>query len=356
MSTQDYYMNDGQTGLDGQGLNQTAKGQMGGSVRDQLNANSAEERDELRVNASSLPPAILDSIDDTVMAPMYDNLVLVQLFEEAELTHDLQWWETETSWGIRGRMNEAEHSSDLMTRSEEGALAQGREGIAVPYTIKDYRIPQAQIEKAIAYGTDIEAQYAEGAGESASELLEDTMLYGSRIQLTTQQGYTLGCPGMLNVEGRLQQPTSGTWDDGPTAKNDVLEGIGQLKDRKYYAEGSGMWLLTATKQDTYFNRDYETTAINDTSTRDRLEEISDLDRIVHVPRMPDGEAVLFKPSPQVIDMARLPDGPLNLSWDSHGGVVNQFKLYHLLAPRIKHNQDGNTGIVHFAGAGTDSEA
>ena len=338
--------------LDGQGLYENAKDELSAGTVAQIKANSAQARDKLRTNATSLPLSALETLDETVMEPLYQRLAIVQRFEQAGLTHDLQWWETESSWGIRGRMNEAEHTSDLLTNSEEGALPEGREGVAVPYTIKNYRLKQSTIERANAFGRNIEPEYADAAGRSVGELLEDTMLYGSKIQLSTPHGNTLGCPGMLNVDGRIQYPASGTWDDGPTAKNDLIDAIGTLGDNGYDTDSEGAWLIGGTKLNTYFQRDYRSDVYADSSTREKLDEVTGFDDFIYAPRMPDGEAILLLPTDEVIDMARLPDGPLNLSEENQFGQNNKFKLFQLLAPRIKHNQDGGTGIVHIAGTGT----
>lgn len=350
MSAADMFVGNGGA-LDGQGLNQSAAAQMTASVRDQLNANSAKERDELRANATSFPTSILDSLDGSVMEPLAEELVLVDLFENAsqDLTHDIQWWETESSWQIRGRMSEAEHTTDLATRSEEGEIPIGPEGIAIPYTIKDYRIPEGQLEKARQTRMSLDTSYANGAGRRVGELLEDTVLWGSKVQMTTMDGYTLGCPGMLNVTGRYQQVGSGSWSDGQTAKADINEAIGRQKERKFAPGSTGYWLFIGTEQSNQFAEDYAPSVSVEKTTREKIEDITNIDRVVYVPRMPDGEALLLKPSPQVMDIARLPDGPLNLEWSTNADMLNQFKVYHLLAPRIKHNDDGNTGLVHIAG-------
>lgn len=336
--------------LDGTGLNQNAAEQATSLAKKQLKANSVEERNQIRANATSIGARLWDTLDDAVMDPLQENLVLDQAFVDADLTYDLRWWQTRSMWPIRGKMGPAEHTSDLRTRSEEGAIPEGEEGIAIPYSVKDYRLYEGDIERTRQMGESIDTTYASGAGRSVAELVEDTYLWGSQIQLTTRQGFQLGCPGMLNAQGRVQQTGSGSWGDGSQAKQDVNGAIGTLHDRLF--DDGEIWLLIGTEQNNQFEQDYKPNVDVSMTTREKMEQLSRLDQILHVPRMPDGEAVVLNATERVIDAARLPDGPLNIEWGSHGEMENHFKVYHLAAPRIKHDDRGYTGIVHLAGIGS----
>ena len=314
----------------------------------QLQANSVTERNQIRANATSLSDDEWDTLDEAVMTPLRNDLVLTQAMEGAGLTHDLQWWENESTWGLRGGMTDAEHSMSLSTRSEEDVLAYGKQGVAVPYSIKDYRIEENHLERSRQMGTAIDTAMAAEAARQVAELVENTILYGApELNWEDMRGNVLETPGLLNVSGRAQQPASGAWSDGATAYGDIIEGMGILKDRNFDPTGRGYWLLVGSAQDTQFENDYK--AESDRSIRDKIAGHTNIGNVQYVPEMPDGEAVLLQPTERVIDLARLPDGPLNIEWSTHGGTEIHNKIYHLAAPRIKHDEEGQTGVVHFAG-------
>lgn len=314
----------------------------------QLKANSVDERNRIRANATSLSDDEWDTLDEAVFEPLRNNLVLTQAIEGAGLTHDLQWWENESTWGLRGGMTDAEHSMSLSTRSEEDVLAYGKQGTAIPYSIKDYRIEENHLERSRQMGTAIDTAMASEASRQVAELVENTLLYGAPdLQWEDMKGNVLETPGFLNVTGRAQQTASGAWSNGDYAYSDVINAMGTLKDLNYDPQGRGYWLLIAGAQDTQFDEDYKVES--DRSIRDKIQGHSNIANVQYVPEMPDGQALVIKPSERVFDLARLPDGPLNIEWSTHGGTEVHNKVYHLAAPRIKHDTDGNTGIVHISG-------
>lgn len=320
----------------------------------QLSANSAEERDRIRVNAGSLAEGEWDLMDEAVMEPLRNELVLTQMFEGAGLTQDLEWWQTESTWAMRGGMTPAEHSSTLKTRSEEDTVEVGKEGVAIPYSIKDYRINEGELVRSRRTNMSLDTTYASEAARKVGELVDATILYGAPgFQINDYNGNVLQTPGLLNVDGRIQQPASGSWGTGTNMVDDLRDAVQTLKTNNYPAGGQGYWLLHSQDLGRDLNNDYSTQY--EMSNRQKVEDISEIGRIQEVPQMPDGTAVLFPPTGDVIDIARLPDGPLNMQTETHFGQEHLFKVYHLLAPRIKHRYNAETnsvgtGIVHIAGA------
>lgn len=324
-------------------------------AKQQFAANSVEERDAVRSsNATSLSNPEWENVDEAVMPPLRRALVLANAFEGAGLTHDLQWWETESTWRLRGGMTDAEHAVSLSTRSEMDKVGYAKQGIAVPYSIKDYFIDDAELEKSRQTGQAIDTTLAAEAGRQVGELVDATLLYGAPdLTVRMPNGNTLSLPGLLNVEGKFEMPTSGTWNDGTTVYKDLTEAANTLSHNEFGVEGSGgYWLLYGDAQDSQFDQDYSSTNV-DRSTREKIESISKINRMIHVPQMPDGTVLLMRPTSDVVDMARLPDGPLNIQWSTHGETRHEFKVYHLAAPRVKHTLndagEARTGILKIAG-------
>jgi hypothetical protein len=58
------------------------------------------------------------------------------------------------------------------------------------------------------------------------------------------------------------------------------------------------------------------------------------------------EVILVQMSTDVVDWL---DGlqPTTVMWESHGGMMIHFKVMMIGAPRIKADQSGQSGIVHY---------
>ena len=318
----------------------------------QMQANSAEERKKIRANATSLSNPQWDAMDDAVFGPMYDQLVLAQAFEGAGLTYDAQYWQTETFWQTRGSgFTDAEHTMDLRTASEEDSVTYGREGCLLPLIHKDYRYGDRELEKSRQTGEALDTTYAAEAGRQVAELVEDTILYGAPdLMQTTQNGGQLGLKGLLNHGARETIAASGDWATGANARADLQSAINALRNAGYPEGGTGYWLLHGTDIQNAFDEPYDETMSLDTTVRDRVEDFSAITRIMYVPRLPDGNAILLQPTERVIDIARMPGGPFNDEWTTNAGHEVHNKVWHMSAPRLKQDVEGNLGVAHISGA------
>ena len=316
----------------------------------QIYANSAEERKRIRANATSLSNPQWDALDEAVFGPMPDQLVLAQAFEGAGLTYDASYWQTETFWQTRGGMTDAEHTMDLRTTSEEDILEYGREGALLPLIQKDYRYGDRELEKSRQTGQALDTTLAAEAGIQVAELVEDTILFGAPdLQQTTQNGGQLDLKGLLNHAAR-NQIAGGSWDTGSTATSNLRDAINALRNAGYPEGGAGFWMLHGTAQQNQMDNPYDETISIDTTLRDKINDLTAISRQIYVPRMPDGNVVLLQPSPRVVDLARMPGGPFNDQWNSHGGHEAHNKVWTMSAPRLKQDVEGNLGVAHISGA------
>lgn len=319
-----------------------------GLAKAQLEANSGAERRQIRANATSMHDAEWENLDQAVFGPLREELVLEQALVGANLTHEVEYWQTESLWGVRGDMTDAEHTMDLRDTSEEDIQRYAKMGIPLPLSVKDYRIGDRELEKSRNTGQSLETDMAQEAGRQVGELVNDTILYGApELQVTNARGRMLELPGLLNADESMAY-TAASWATPGNVITDLNAVKRELRDQKEVYDGtSGFWLLIGNDADSYFDADYDTTAEAD--VRSRVERLDHISRVIHVPSMPAGQAVMLKPDARHFDLARLPGGPLNIQWTTHGGMEHHFKVYHLVAPRVKPDINGNVGIAHITG-------
>lgn len=313
----------------------------------QMNANSAEERRRIRANATSLLDEEWEMLDETIFPVLREQLNLYDAFENAGLTTDASMATTVSTWRVSDDLTEAEHSMDARTRSEEDIHAFSKQGVPLPLTHKDYRISQRELEASRNLGEGLDTMMARSAARKVAEAMEDLILYGiPEMSVEGPQGSMLDLPGLLNYGDRIQY-TGSSWGTPTNVKDDLNAVINQLEQVNIEAGNTGYWLLHGTEQMGQFRNDYNPDA--SLTVRERVERYSEISQTIYVPQMPDGQAVLLKPVPEVIDIARDPDGPQNLQWESHGGMEHHFKVMSLMAPRIKSTYSGVTGIAHLTG-------
>lgn len=333
-------------GPDGQVYNGAA-GSPTSLAKAQLEANSAEERRRIRANATSLYDGEWENLDNAVFGPLRESLVFEQALVNAGLTHEVEYWQTESIWGVRGAMTDAEHTMDLRDTSEEDIQQYAKMGILLPLSVKDYRIGDRELQKSRNTGQSLETDMADEAGRQVGELVNDTILYGAPdLQVTNPRGRMLELPGLLNADETLDF-TGASWATGTNATTDLNAVKRELRSEAGVYSNDGYWLLVGDLVDGYLDNDYDADGQND--VRSRIERLDHISNVMHVPQIPAGEAILLKPDPRHFDLARLPGGPLNIQWTTHGGMEHHFKVYHLVAPRIKPDINGNVGIAHITG-------
>ena len=101
----------------------------------------------------------------------------------------------------------------------------------------------------------------------------------------------------------------------------------------------------------YFNKLLEDFKANsDKSILTRLMEIPDLEFIKISRNLPgggSGQVIMVQLTSDVVDMI---DGlqPTMVQWETQGGMVVNFKVMAIMAPRMKSDAAGQSGIAHFS--------
>ena len=122
---------------------------------------------------------------------------------------------------------------------------------------------------------------------------------------------------------------------------DVIAMIGDAEAANYFGPFV-LYVNTATM--TFFREDFKTNS--DKTVLERMLEIDVLSAVRASGRMTAPEVLLVQLTSDVVD---LPVGQdiTTVEWDTKGGLQMHFKVMAAMAPRMKSDANGNTGIVHY---------
>lgn len=279
-------------------------------------------------------------LDDAVLHVARGRLAAIDDLRNAGLTRDLG--------GLGVLIAEYEKVSDMEPAEQSLAgVTEGSEdipeftlaGVPVPITHKDFRVNVRHLMASRTRGASIDVTAAEIAGRLVAELLEQTLFNGSAIQIgtSTLQGY-------LNFTDRITGSTAADWDGTATGEQMVADVIAMIADAEAAFYEGPYTLYVSTEAMGFLREDFK--ANSDKTVLQRMMEIDKLNAIRSSSKIATVNILLVQLTSDVID---LPVGQdiTTVEWDTKGGMSQHFKVMAAMAPRLKSDANGNTGIVHY---------
>ena len=95
----------------------------------------------------------------------------------------------------------------------------------------------------------------------------------------------------------------------------------------------------------HFNDDYK--AASDKAILTRLKEIPQISAIKGTFFLTGTNVILVQLTRDVVELVE-GFGPTMLQWDTHGGLIMNFKIMAIMVPRFRNDMDENSGIVHYS--------
>jgi len=299
---------------------------------------------------------------------MFDRVVVEAARQRLRAWADLAAASTYTLDGMSNEMLEHETINDPgEAKVDMDGQSEGRrdaplfqlEGMPLPITHSDFWFSERKLAVSRKLGRSLSTLMAGIAGRRVAETIEKTTL-----GVTT--GITYGTSGNYSraptVYGYTNHParnygTNLTTPDGTnpdTTVSEVLTMRSTLYDDGFY----GPYVIyNGTDWDTYLDNDYfvltTSGATAPTQTlRERLkaiEDISDVRRADYLtPTNTGGTFDMVMVSLGQPEVARAVIGmPLRtIQWPSHGSMRMNFKVMCIMAPQIRADYNGNSGINH----------
>lgn len=306
-----------------------------------------EERKEIAANATTLEEDEWETLSDRMVEVYQDTLVGIADLQNAGLTRSLSLATKIDLWQTRSAMTEAEVSMDGETRSAEDRVTYTTEGVPIPIVHKDFRVGERDLQSSRALNNDLRTDGVAEATRVVAEMLEALLFSGWNPSVRDSDGDTFTLHGYTTHPDR--NTVSGSdWGTASNIRDDLVSMFDELDQDE--RDGGGFWLYIAPPQWREFRSAIDPDGDGNMTLRSRIEEEWDaeLGAIRRAGFLPDGEAVMVDPRPEVVELAVAEDVQ-TIEWTSGSGMTNHFKVMAAMAPEIKSDDSNQSGVVHTTG-------
>lgn len=250
---------------------------------------------------------------------------------------------TRIEWEKQGDMDAADVSMSGVTEGKNDRVTYDLVSVPLPIIHRDFHLNIRNLEASRTRGEALDTTQAATAARKVSEKIEEILFDGSTVNGTNTPIY-----GYTNALNRNTGSLANWADAGTTGANiitDILEMLAALYNDHMY----GPYML-------YVPADYWNKLMDDykaASDRTILERILALEGIAGVKMTPNltggasGEVLLVQMTSDVVDIAEGMQ-PTTVQWESHGGMVVNFKVMAIMVPRMKSDADNQSGIAHWS--------
>lgn len=229
-----------------------------------------------------------------------------------------------------------------VTAGEEDAVAFGEVGVPIPIIHKDFRINIRKLEASRRLGDSLDVTQARVATRKVRDAIEDMIVNGSSALTVRDSSLTAVLRGLTDHADR----NTGTGSDWGTATNvhtDINSMISDAEADNFF----GPYGLYVARTQYGQTRLRHTDGSGEMAIESAL-RIPGIAFIKPSDQLTAGEAVLVTLQSDVIDLAIAQDIVV-VEWETQGGLVQHFKVMAALAPRVKSDSSGRSGIVHYTG-------
>lgn len=251
---------------------------------------------------------------------------------------------TRVEWEKVSDMEPAHVSMSGRSTGEKDRVEFDLEGVPLPIIHKEFSLNIRALHASRNLGQPLDTTQAQLAAKLVSEKIEE-LLFAGNSQIKMQSSTIYGYKTAPNRNtGSISNWAAGA-TTGETIVDEVLAMILALQQDNHYGP-YGLYVPID-----YYNKlldDFKTNS--DKSTLSRLLEIPDLEFIKisrNLTGGASGEVIMVELSSDVVDMI---DGmqPTMIEWESEGGMMINFKIMAIMAPRMKSDAAGQSGIAHYS--------
>lgn len=306
---------------------------------------NAEQRREIAANATTLEEDEWEQLSDRMVQVYQAELVGVQDLRGAGLTRELSLATMVDLWQDLSEFTEAEVSMDGESASREDRISYSTSGVPVPIVHKDFRVSDRELEASRRLNNSLRTDGVAAATREVSVMLEKILFEGWNPQVKDQDGDTFTLYGYTNHPDR-NTVTGSDWGTAGNIRDNIVTSLDELdKDNR---DGGGFWLYIAPPQWREFRSAIDPDGDGNMTVRERVlnEFDSEIGRVRRAEYLPDGEAVMVDPRPDVVELAVAEDVQA-VEWSSGSGMTNYYKVLAAMAPEIKSDSGAQSGVVHL---------
>jgi uncharacterized linocin/CFP29 family protein len=236
-------------------------------------------------------------------------------------------------------VQDAEFSMTPETQALEDTLSFDSESVPVPIIHKDFRYELRRLTAARNNGTQLDTTHQEYAGTKVWEAIEGMLFNGVTMKLGTRQIY-----GYTSYPHRITGSLTAAWD-GTATPAEMLADVHAMLAAGAAKELSGPYVLyvplgwlESMRED--YNAESGKTVMQRILQNPEIEAIKPTIKLTN-------SVVMVEMARKTVDMAVASD-IVNVEWDERGGMSTRFKVMAAMAPRLKVDGDGTSGIIHYS--------
>jgi len=245
-------------------------------------------------------------------------------------------WETDTD------MNPASVSMSGISRSQDDEVEYNLVGMPIPIVHKDWTLNIRHLEASRRTGTPLDVTKAQKAGRSVAEQIESILWNGY-----TGLGSNNTIFGYTNAQFRNTGTSSADWSSGTaTDGHNILADVLTMMEAAQADHMYGPYVIYLPIP-VFTNLQADFKANSALSIYQRLIEIPGISAIRSTANLTSKNILMVQMTADVVQMV---DGiqPTMVQWESHGGMLINFKIIAIMLPRIRNDSEQQSGIVHFS--------
>ncbi len=280
-------------------------------------------------------------LDETVVQIARDRLILAGDLLDRNLRFDIAnpLGTTRIEWERLGDFTEAEVNMSGVTEASRDRATYDLKSMPFPIIHKDFKINIRALAASRNRGESLDTTNVALAARVVAEKIDSIVMDGTTISQTNGQIY-----GYRNAPNRTTGSVTADWATATGAQivGDVLSMIDDAIGDNMY----GPYIMYVP-YDAFvaMGDDYKTNS--DKTIMQRVLEIPGIEAVRPTNRATAGEVLLIQMTSDVVDMVMGME-PTTLQWESHGGMITNFKVMAMMVPRIKDDKNDQSGIVHYS--------
>lgn len=236
-------------------------------------------------------------------------------------------------------------SMDALRRSDRDRPHYDLTNIPCPIISKDFSFGLRELMASRRGGSPLDTSMAELCGRKVADAVENLVLGTTTITHSAGTAYGNGTvQGYTSYSNRLTytltSPATAGWIPADLV-DQVLAMILTLTQHYYFGP---FMMYNSTSWDRFMDNDYSA-AKGDLTLRDRLKKISQITDVRTADFLTNYDLVLVQMTSDVAQ-AVTGMGITTIQWETEGGMEVHFKVMCIMFPRIRCDNNNNTGLLH----------
>ena len=246
---------------------------------------------------------------------------------------------TKIEWEQASDLTDATVSMGGITDAQRDRQTFTLKSVPLPIIHKDFQINVRALEASRTIGTPLDTSQAALSARIVSEKIESLLFNGSNVAGTSNKiyGYTTHTDRITGSLG-----TAWTTETGTNILADVIAMLSAAAAKNMY----GPFVLYVPVA-SHINMGNDFKAESDKSIMTRVLQVPGIEAVQPSSDLAAGEVVMVQMTSDVVDMI---EGiqPTVVQWETHGGMMLNFKVMAIMVPRIKSDKAAQSGVIHYS--------